>query len=71
MLLAERLHSGTEGMPGGPVHNVRIFFTDGEEAAGTKGLAGQGSYGLGSGMRKLNLTDDDVLVFDACGTERK
>lgn len=48
-------------------HNIRIFFTDGEEAAGTSGIAGQGAYALGSGLRKLRMTEDDVYVFDACG----
>ena len=48
-------------------HNIRIIFTDGEEAAGTNGIAGQGSFALASGLRKLKMTDDDVYVFDACG----
>jgi hypothetical protein len=48
-------------------HNVRIFFTDGEEAAGTKGIAGQGAYALGEGFRKLKMTGDDLFVLDACG----
>jgi len=73
MLLAERLASldtlsrtstRTESYER---HNVRIFFTDGEEAAGTKGIAGQGAFALGSGLRKLKMTEDDVYVFDACG----
>ena len=48
-------------------HNTRIIFTDGEEAAGEKGVSGQGSYSLGEGLRRLKMTDDDVFVFDACG----
>ena len=48
-------------------HNIRILFTDGEEAAGTAGISGQGAYALGSGLRALNMTDTDVYVFDACG----
>ncbi len=53
--------------PGAGAHNIRIFFTDGEEAAGTKGITGQGAFALGSGLRKLKITEDDVYVFDACG----
>ena len=48
-------------------HNIRIFFTDGEEAAGTEGITGQGAFALGAGLRKLKMTEDDVYVFDACG----
>jgi hypothetical protein len=62
MLFAERLMSAKYGC-----HNIRIFFTDGEEAAGTKGIAGQGAFALGSGFRKLKMTEDDVYVFDVCG----
>jgi len=72
MLLAERLASFAPTRTSSRAeacekHNVRIFFTDGEEAAGTKGIAGQGSFALGSGLRKLKMTGDDVYVFDACG----
>lgn len=73
MLFAERLAAG-ESAGDAPnktdarlCHNIRIFFTDGEEAAGTKGIAGQGAFALGSGLRKLKMTEDDVYVFDACG----
>jgi hypothetical protein len=69
MLFAERLarrdRERAEGH--GQAHNVRIIFTDGEEAAGTKGIAGQGAYALGSGLRKLKMTEDDVYVLDATG----
>ena len=61
MLLSERLVAQKR------VHNIRIFFTDGEEAASTKGIAGQGAFSLGAGFRKLKMTDDDVYVFDLCG----
>lgn len=68
MLHAERLASQTVKAGARPYpHNIRIFFTDGEEGAGTKGIAGQGAFGLGSGFRKLKMTEDDVYVFDACG----
>ncbi len=62
LALAERLSQANEGQ-----HNVMIILTDGEEAAGTKGISGQGSYALGSGLRKLRMTETDVYVFDACG----
>lgn len=71
MLLAERLSGGgTAGATGSRVpltHNIRMFFTDGEEAAGTKGIASQGAFALGSGLRKLKMTEDDVFVFDCTG----
>lgn len=61
MQLSERLsHART-------AHNVRIIFTDGEEAAGASGITGQGAFALGSGLRKLGNTEDDTYVFDACG----
>ena len=72
MQFAARLSERTTGKSAGerniPLsHNIRIFFTDGEEAAGTSGIAGQGAYALGSGLRRLKMTEDDVYVFDACG----
>lgn len=68
MLFAEQLASQSNAQtPSFSSHNIRIFFTDGEEAAGTKGIAGQGAFALGSGLRKLKMTEDDVYVFDACG----
>ena len=69
MLFAERLsrreRERSEGK--GLAHNIRMIFTDGEEAAGTKGVAGQGAYALGSGLRKLKMTEDDIYVLDATG----
>ena len=50
----------------GGVHNVRIFFTDGEEL-GEHGVSEQGAFGLAELFRKLGITRDDVYVFDACG----
>jgi len=67
MLFAERLLSGRRDGTYPVAHNVRIFFTDGEEAAGARGIAGQGAFALGEGFRKLKMTDDDLFVFDACG----
>ncbi len=61
LLLAERLNRSQSK------HNICIVLTDGEEAAGSKGIASQGAYGLGTGMRALGLTDTDVYVLDGCG----
>lgn len=47
-------------------HNVRIFFTDGEEL-GENGVASQGAFALADLFRKLGIVSDDVYVFDACG----
>lgn len=66
MLFAERLATGADRtIPA--CHNIRILFTDGEEAAGSAGIAGQGAYALGNGLRALNMTDADVYVLDGCG----
>jgi hypothetical protein len=59
--------AGAIGMRVPAIHNIRIFFTDGEEAAGTKGIASQGAFTLGAGLRKLKMTEDDVFVFDCTG----
>ena len=48
-------------------HNIRIIFTDGEEA-GTDGIKNQGSYRLGQGLRALSMQQDDIFVFDMCGS---
>ena len=48
-------------------HNVRIFFTDGEELGWNTGVSEQGSFGLASVFRRLKITGDDIFVFDACG----
>lgn len=47
-------------------HNVRIFFTDGEEL-GAEGVSSQGAFALADLFRKLGIVNDDVYVFDACG----
>ena len=49
------------------VHNVRIFFTDGEELGGHASVKEQGSYALATLYRRLGITKDDVYVFDSCG----
>lgn len=48
-------------------HNVRIFFTDGEELGWNTGVSEQGAYGIASVFLRLGITNDDVYVFDACG----
>lgn len=48
------------------VHNIKIIFTDGEEA-GAEGIVNQGAYSLGVGLKKLNMDKDDIFVFDMCG----
>lgn len=48
-------------------HNVRIFFTDGEELGWDTGVCGQGAFGIASTFQRLGITSDDVYVFDACG----
>lgn len=48
------------------IHNVRIIFTDGEEAT-SGGVAAQGAFGLAQAFKKLGLTKDDVFVFDCMG----
>ncbi len=48
-------------------HNVRIFFTDGEELGWNRGVTEQGAYGIASVFRRLGITNDDVYVFDSCG----
>ncbi len=48
------------------VHNIRIFFTDGEEL-GEEGVSSQGAFALADLFRRLGITNDDVYVFDACG----
>lgn len=50
----------------GAAHNVRIFFTDGEEI-GENGVSGQGAFALAELFKKLGIANDDVYVFDACG----
>jgi hypothetical protein len=49
------------------VHNVRIFFTDGEELGSSGGVTEQGAYALAELFKKLRITDNDVFVFDCCG----
>ena len=48
-------------------HNIRIIFTDGEEA-GIEGIKNQGAYRLGQGLRALSMQRDDIFVFDMCGS---
>ncbi|MCH5290634.1 MAG: M28 family peptidase [Treponema sp.] len=48
-------------------HNVRIFFTDGEELGWQTGVTEQGAFGIASVFRRLGIVHDDVYVFDSCG----
>lgn len=51
-------------------HNVRLIFTDGEEiSSGGRdcSVATQGAFGLANVFKRLNITDDDVYVFDCMG----
>ena len=50
----------------GNVHNVRLIFSDGEEL-GELGVKSQGAYSLAALFRKLDITNDDVFVFDCMG----
>ena len=47
-------------------HNVRLIFTDGEEA-GSDGIASQGAFAVAGLFKKLAI-NDDVFVFDFVGT---
>lgn len=46
------------------VHNIRIFFTDGEEIGS---VTEQGAFGIATKFRNLGILNDDVYVFDCCG----
>ena len=48
-------------------HNIRIIFTDGEEA-GADGIKNQRAYRLGQGLRALSMQQDDIFVCDMCGS---
>ena len=48
-------------------HNVRIFFTDGEELGWNTGVSEQGAFGIANVFKRLGITNDDVYVFDSCG----
>lgn len=50
-----------------PFHNIRIFFTDGEELGWNTGVSEQGAYGIANVFRRLGIINDDVYVFDSCG----
>ncbi len=50
------------------VHNIRVFFTDGEElGAGESGIKEQGAYSLASVIQKAGIRDEDIYVFDCMG----
>lgn len=50
------------------IHNVRIFFTDGEELVSSEeGVTSQGAYKLASALQKAGIKDEDIFVFDCMG----
>jgi hypothetical protein len=49
------------------VHNVRIFFTGGEELGSSGSVKEQGAFGLASAFKALGIVNDDVYVLDCCG----
>jgi Zn-dependent M28 family amino/carboxypeptidase len=61
LALAERLK------PRRDPHGVLIFFTDNEEASGSKGASGQGSFALAEGFRRLKLDSTWFFTFDCTG----
>jgi len=46
-------------------HNIRLIFTDGEEAS--EGIKSQGAFELAAWFRKLQIDKGDVFVFDCMG----
>ncbi|GMO40558.1 MAG: M28 family peptidase [Treponemataceae bacterium] len=48
-------------------HNMRIFWTDGEEIGSSSALTGMGAFGIAQRLKALGITNDDVYVFDCCG----
>lgn len=49
------------------IHNVRIFFTDGEECGTSAQVENQGAFGIAQMYKRLGIVNDDVFVFDCCG----
>lgn len=49
------------------IHNIRIFFTDGEECGSSAQVENQGAFSIAQLYRRLGITNDDVYVFDCCG----
>ncbi len=48
-------------------HNMRVFFTDGEEMGAMGGVADQGAYGIAARLKKIGIKNDDVIAIDGCG----
>ena len=48
-------------------HNMRVFFTDGEEMGALGGVSDQGAYGIAVRFKKIGIMNDDVLAIDGCG----
>lgn len=49
------------------IHNIRIFFTDGEECGSSAQVENQGAFSIAQLYRRLGIMNDDVFVFDCCG----
>lgn len=67
MLFADELQNNSAFKGQRLTHNIRILFTDGEEAAGKYGILGQGSFRLGTGLKAIGEENEDMFVFDASG----
>ncbi|MBO4438267.1 MAG: M28 family peptidase [Spirochaetaceae bacterium] len=48
-------------------HNMRVFFTDGEEMGAMGGVSDQGAYGIAARFKKIGIMNDDVMAIDGCG----
>lgn len=49
------------------VHNLRIFFTDGEELGAVGGVSDQGAFGIATRFKKFGMVNDDIYAIDMCG----
>lgn len=68
MLFADELQKSSAFGGQTFTHNIRILFTDGEEAVGKQGIRGQGSFRLGVGLKSIGEENEDMFVFDATGS---
>lgn len=49
------------------IHNVRVFFTDGEELGFSNDENTQGSLGLANTFKRIGIIDEDIYAIDTCG----
>lgn len=49
------------------IHNVRVFFTDGEELGLSDENNSQGSLGIANTFKRIGITDEDIYAIDTCG----